>query len=251
MKLTMTPSVLVRLEIIKLFRMSNFVLFFLFLTFFLPQAGTMESVARISGLFEPNLFSAYFAKVCAGALLLMALFGVNSAGKEFSEGSYRRALAMGYTITDFYLGKLQAISIFAILILLFTFIMFMLVGFAEPKLAFSFDLATIPFFSLAYKFFALFFAGVLGLTFIIVFRNTSLGLVFFPMLLIAEIFLNMIAKIEKQTDSIVNFMPGTVGWHLFNTNDFDAKAFSMVAFYTIFLIGLSYWRLNTQELRPE
>lgn len=247
----MRPSVLARLEIIKLFRMSNFVLFFLFLTFFLPQSSTMESVARISGLFEPDLFSAYYAKVCAGALLLMALFGVNSGGKEFSEGTYRRALAMGYTKTDFYLGKLQAISIFAILILFFTFMMFMLVGLTEPNLTFSFDLAIIPFFSLAYKFFALFFAGVLGLTFIIMFRNTAFGLVFFPVLMFVEIFLNMIARIENQINSFVNYMPGTVGWHLFNTNDFDVKAISIVAFYTIFLVGLSYWRLNKQEMSPE
>jgi ABC-type transport system involved in multi-copper enzyme maturation permease subunit len=251
MKLTMRPSVLARLEIIKLFRMSNFVLFFLFLTFFLPQSGTINSVARMSGLLESDFFSAYFASVCAGALLLMTLFGVNSAGKEFSEGSFRRALAMGYTKTDFYLGKLQAISFFGILILFFTLLMYIVFGLTEFNLAFSFDLSTIPFFSLAYKFFALFYAGVLGLTFIIMFRNTAFGLVFFPVLMFTEITLHIFARLENQINSFVNYMPGTVGWHLFNTNDFDAKAFSMVAFYTIFLIGLSYWRLNTQELRPE
>lgn len=251
MKLTIKPSVLAKIELIKLFRMSNIVLFFLFLMLFLPQESTTIRVSKMAGLFEPNLFSAYYAKVCAGALLLMALFGVNSAGREFSEGSYLRTLAMGYTKTDFYLGKLQAISIFSILILLFTFIMYILAGYTEPQLPFLFDLSSIPLLSLANKFFSLFYSGVIGFTFIILFRNTSLGLVFFPVLLIVEIVMHVLARIENQTNSFISFMPGTVGWRLFNSNDFDTKALSIVVLYTIILIGLSYWRLMKKDMRPE
>jgi len=246
-KPTINPLVLLKIEAYKLFRSSNFVLFFLFLTFFMPSFSSIARIARMSGLSEPDFFSGYYASICAGALLLMALFGVNSAGKEFNEGSYRRALALGYSKTDFFLGKLQAISIFGLLIISFTFVMFVLIGLFEPSNPYYFQLSRIPFLSLGFKLFALFYAGILGFTFINSFRNTSFGLVFFPVLMFTEITLHIMARLENNLGSFVNYMPGTIGWHLFNANTFNPKAFGLVALYSIVLVVVGYWVLMIKE----
>jgi len=213
----------------------------------LPSFGSADSIARMSGLSEPDFFSAFYASVCAGALLLMALFGVNSAGKEFSEGSYRRALALGLTKTDFFNGKLQAISILGFIIISFSFLMFLLFTLFYTNNPFPFEISNIPFLSLFYKFFALIYAGILGFTFIISFRNTSFGLVFFPVLMFTEFILHISARMENNPSIFLNYMPGTVGWHLFNSNTFNLNAFGLVALYSIVLIVVGYLVLMIKE----
>ncbi|MFO8234678.1 MAG: ABC transporter permease [Bacteroidales bacterium] len=233
-----------KIELVKLFRHSN--VLFLFLIVYLnltPISLSYQIVdsTTISDDFFTN-FSAHFAIY---SLLIMAIFFVNSIGNDFSEGSFRKLIAMGLSKQSYLIGKILLIILFSLFILFLNVILYYILGILKFEYAF-FDLtSSIPYAGIFNQTIALICAGLFGLFFITVFRNRIIGLVFFPFWVSIEFYFKLMEQIKDLY--FAKFIPGNALFNLYANPAFEFDSFIIIALIGSFFFIASWSGLKHRE----
>jgi len=236
-KSKMDLSTLLKIEYIKFFRRSNVLFFFLFLYLIITPIGRGLDMMQEGGVVNATDFYIGIAgSFSIFGMLLMAIFIVNSTGNEFNEGSYRKILATGLSKKDFFTGKFLLIIIAAFFVIFFSLLIYFAFGTLAIKASLYELINGINPVSILNQFTALFLAGIFGLSFIAGFRNRTIGLVFFPFWVFAELIVFLLDVTETARIPSAYF-PGVAGWSLYNSSKFDSELFIIAAiFILIFLI---------------
>ncbi len=244
----MTFHQILHIEFIKLFRRSNILFFFLMI--YVLNSPVYRATAAVRE--QPMMLSSAFFEIVTGStlaifgMLLLAIFMVNSIGNEFNEGSYRKSIAAGLKKSSFFYGKLFLILIPTLLIIFWILLTYSLLGIFAYDYSISNLLQGINIIKTLHVGIALYYAGLLGLFFISVFRNRTIGLVFFPFWFVPEFFLTVFS-LTGRINIPHDFLPGAAGWQLFTSNGFEPKYLAIVALYSAICIIASFLALRLRE----
>lgn len=243
----MTLVNLARIEYIKLFRKSNLLFFFLAVYLFITPIGRgYEELKVMDNPVAGDFFMAMVNSFSIMGLLLMAIFMVNSTGNDFNEGSYRKGIAMGLSIQDYYKGKLLLsgfLSVFVILSVLLIYLIFAVLFLRTDAV----DIAKgINPASILNQFIALTSAAYFGLFFIMFFRNRTIGLVFFPFWFITEFIVYLLDKSGTQR-LFAEFFPGISSYELFTSPDLELQSLMVVIIYITIFLTMAWYGLSLRE----
>ena len=243
----MTFHQILHIEFIKLFRRSNILFFFLMI--YVLNSPVFRATGAVRE--QPMMLSSAFFEILTDSvaifgMLLLAIFLVNSIGNEFNEGSYRKSIAAGLKKSSFFYGKLFLILMPTLLIIFLVLLAYALFGIFAYDYSISNLFKGINVIKTLHAGIALYYAGLLGLFFISVFRNRTIGLVFFPFWTITEFFLYAFSHTER-INIPHDFLPGAAGWQLFTSNGFEPKYLAIVALYSAICIIASFWALRLRE----
>lgn len=236
------------LEYIKLLRKSNILFLFLAIYLFATPIGRgFDEINSAEQLSAEDIFIAMVNSFSIMGLLLLSIFMVNSIGNEFSEGSYRKNLAMGLTKTDYMKGKIMLILFLLLFIIVSTLVIYFIFSFFFLKSSFLEVFKAINLVSILNQSTALLGSSFFGLFIIMVFRNRTIGLVFFPFWFVTE-FIVFIVNRSGNSRLISDYLPGVSFYGLYIKQMFDMHSFSIAVIYaTIFFVSAWYGL----ELREE
>ena len=242
----MDLKTLFKIEYIKLFRRSNVLFLFLFIYMCIPGTWSFESRGFAAGLnfFEQTVL---YVSVFFG-ILLMSIFILNNTGNDFNENSYRKNLADGMTKQDYSKGKFLLIIFFTIFVITFTLFVYFLFGSFTFNMTFTQLTSYISAISLINQFIALFYAGLFGLFFFLVFRNRIIGLVFIPFWGFTE-FIFFILENSGTIKLYIDYMPLKACYNLYNSHVFDLKALVVVVVISAIFIITSWLSLYKREVK--
>lgn len=236
----------IRIEFIRLFRHSNVLFLFLAFHLLLSPLSLIHQIGNET--LEINLYYEYFSKhFSIFTLMIVALFFVNSAGNDFTEGSYRKLIAMGMKRVEYIIGKFVLLLIMSIVVILLMIVLTFLFGVFSFDYSFSDLLEAFLPVSVLNQLMALTCAGLFGLFIIVLFRNRVIGLVFIPFWLSAEFSLRILSE-RDGTLQIVNYLPGNACYNLYSEISFHQALFLKVFFLcTFFLVGIILIMNNREE----
>lgn len=175
----------------------------------------------------------------------MAIFFVNSIGNDFNEGSYRKLIAMGLSKKSYLTGKALLVILVSIFIFFFNLTVYYTFGILNFDYAFIDLTRSIPYAGILNQIIALICAGLFGIFFISVFRNRTIGLVFFPFWLGIEFYLKLMEQIKNL--QFVKFIPGNALFNLYTKSTFESGTFIIVAFTGILFFIVSWIGLKYRE----
>ena len=236
-------------EIIKLFRRSNLLFIFLAIYLLITPVGRAYDAMREKVLTDPvELLLVLSESMAIFGMLLMAAFMVNNTGAEFQEGSYRRSIASGMKKTEFFSGKILLILFIGLCLIAGKICLYVIFGITMFRFP-SGDL----FWSLIHpqliRFYsAMVFAGLFGFSFISVFKNRSVGLVFFPLWMLTEVFIFGFSLSEK-TALNHNLFPGIAAWQIQSSSPPEQSVFIVFLGYLMLFIASSYFSIMLREVR--
>lgn len=232
---------LIHIEYLKLFRRSN--LLFLFLAIYLFSAPLMrgfDKINQIENVTVDDFFVAMVNSFSIMGLLLLAIFMVNNTGNDFNEGSYKKSRAMGLSPGDYMKGKLLLSGFLIVFVILSTLLLYFIFTSIYLKPGFINIVLGVNFYSLINQMVALVSATGFGLFFIMVFRNRTIGLVFFPFWLITEFILFLIDR-SGFLRLYSEFLPGVSAYELYTFTGIDITLLAVVIIYiSIFFTGAWY-----------
>jgi hypothetical protein len=244
---TMTFANLARIEYIKLFRRSNLLFFFLAAYLFITPIGRgYDEIKTLENPVVSDFFIAMVNSFSIMGLLLMAIFMVNSTGNDFNEGSYRKGIAMGLPIQDYFKGKLVLtgfVSVFVILSVLIFYLIFAVFFLRADALEIARGIKLV---SILNQFVALTGAASFGLFFIMFFRNRTIGLVFFPFWFITEFIVYLLDKSGRQR-LLAEFFPGISTYELYTGMDLNIQTLMVVVIYITIFLTTAWYGLTLRE----
>ena len=229
-------KIALKIEIIKLFRRSNVLFFFLIFYLSLTPLSSTYQLDNIAN--DIDFFKNFSIKVSIFSLLIMAIFFVNNVGNDFNEGSYRKLIAMGLTKNSYLTGKIVLVLLFTLFIVFYNLVLYYIAGTIDYNFTFIDFIKSISFSAILNQITALICAGLFGLFFITVFRNRIIGLVFFPLWLSLEFYFKLLEKVNDV--QIVKFFPGNAFFNLFVKYTFVFEKF-IIAILIGFLFLIACW----------
>jgi hypothetical protein len=180
-------------------------------------------------------------------LVVVAIFIVNNTGNEFNEGSYRKSLANGLSHKAFFAGKLLIILFLVLFLVVSILLLYLSIGTLGYQFPIGELIRSISPFSLLNQTLAIFHAGLFGLFFIMVFRNRTIGLVFFPFWTVTEFVLHLFDRLQTFKGFTV-YLPGVSGFRLFNSHGFDLELYiPVLVISAIFTISAWYGLVLREE----
>ena len=234
-----------RLELARLFRRSNILFFFLSVYVFITPIGRFSS-SMSQKISTEDMFTGTIESMSIFALLLMSIFMINNIGNELNEGSYRKMLALGLDKRQYFEGKLFLILLIAFSITLLCVVVYcMLVIFVVDNSIVDI-LSGINLYGALHQFIGLSFIGLFGLSFIMVFRSRTVGLVFFPFWFFTEFFAFLMTK-TKTNILIADYMPGVLGWSLHNNQINSNQQVLMLIIYSTIFITTAWYGLVLRD----
>lgn len=243
----MSVRELVHIEYLKLFRKSNLLFLFLAVYLFITPIGRgFDELKVAENLTVDILFFALVNSFSVMGLLLLAIFMVNNTGNDFNEGSYRKSIAIGLTRGDYLKGKLLLSGFLCMFVLVSTLLLYLIFSIFFLKAGFLEVLHGINFFSLLNQLIALSCAAFFGLFIIMVFRNRTIGLVFFPFWFITEFIVYLIDRSGTQRLFSVYF-PGTSSYELYTMSAFDVKSMAITLIYATIFLTAAWYGLTMRE----
>ena len=234
---------LIHIEYLKLFRRSN--LLFLFLTIYLfitPLTRAYDKISRIesASVTVDDFFVAMVNSFSVMGMLLLAIFMVNNTGNDFNEGSYKKNLAFGLSPGDYMKGRLMLSGALIAFVMLATLLLYFIFSFIYFDTGFINVLRAVNIYSLINQAFALISAAGFGIFFIMVFRNRTIGLVFFPFWFITEFIVYLLDR-SGRIRLLSEYFPGASAYDLYTFIGFDITLLAVVIIYiTIFFTGAWY-----------
>ena len=243
----MTLVKLAHIEYIKLFRRSNLLFLFLVVYLFLTPVGRGYDELKV--LENPSVSDFFMAMVnsfSAMGLLLMAIFMVNNTGNDFNEGSYRKGIAMGLSIHDYFKGKLLLsvfLGVFVILSVVLLYFIFTIFFLREDAVLILKGINPV---SILNQFVALTSVAYFGLFFIMFFRNRTIGLVFFPFWFITEFIVYILDKSGRQR-LFAEYFPGISSYELFTSPYLELQPLMVVIIYITIFLTLAWYGLSLRE----
>ncbi|TVQ09274.1 MAG: hypothetical protein EA361_15555 [Bacteroidetes bacterium] len=238
---------LVHIEYLKLFRKSNLLFLFLAVYLFVTPIGRGYDELKIAeSLSVDDLFLAMVNSFSVMGLLLLAIFMVNNTGNDFNEGSYRKSLAIGLTRGDYLKGKLLLSGFLCLFVIISTLLLYFVFSIFFLKAGIIEVLQGINFLSLLNQLIALSGAAFFGLFIIMVFRNRTIGLVFFPFWFITEFIVFLIDRSGTQRLFSVYF-PGISSYELYTMQVFDVKSMAITLIYATIFLTAAWYGLTLRE----
>ena len=246
----MSPKILLQIELVKLFRRSNVLFFFLFLYLFVTPVGRgIDMLKREELPVSSDVFMIIVGAFAIFGMLAMALFMVNNTGNDFNENSYRKGIANGLSKAGYFSGKLIFMLIISGLILFFTFLVYFIFGFFSGNFSLHEMVRGVSLLSVFHQLVALLYAGSWGLFMIMVFRNRTIGLVFFPFWMFTEIIVYVFSK-AGYLWSLHGFFPGIAGYQLYTQPDFNLLQLGVVIIWGTVFITAAWYGLELREEKP-
>ncbi|MBW6497622.1 MAG: ABC transporter permease [Bacteroidales bacterium] len=238
---------LFKIELLKLFRKSNVIFFFLSIYLFVtPISRGLDEISKEKVVLAGDFYLSIVNSFSIFGMLLLALFIVNSVGNEINEGSFRKALAVGVTKYEYLKGKLILIVVISLFVVFCALLVFFLFGFFSFKIPFDGLLKGVIGLSILKQFLSLFYAGLFGLFLILTFRNRTIGLVFFPFWLITEFFVYLFGY-SGEIKTFYEFFPGIAGWLFYTSPIFSIEQFLIVIIYSTIFVTSSWYGLVLRE----
>ncbi len=239
---------LVHIEYLKLFRKSNLLFLFLAVYLFVTPIGRGYDELKIAeNLSVDDLFFAMVNSFSVMGLLLLAIFMVNNTGNDFNEGSYRKSLAIGLTHGNYMKGKVLLTGFLVLFVIISTLLLYFIFSIFFLKTGIEEMLYGIKLHSLLNQMIALSGAAFFGLFIIMVFRNRTIGLVFFPFWFITEFFVYAIDRSGTQR-LYSEYFPGISSYELYTMPVFDVKTMAITLIYaTLFLTAAWYGLILREE----
>jgi hypothetical protein len=240
---------MIKVEYLKLFRRSNLLFIFLSLYLFITPVGRGFDTLRENATVSAGGFLGVLSESMAiFSMLMMAVFMVNNLGVDFNEGSYRRSIALGMKKIEFFSGKVFLILLLSFGIILLKYCIYFVFGLALFKLPLTDLLLAFTDPNMIFFFVGLVFAGFFGMAFMTVFRNRSIGLVFFPIWMLTEIFV-LAFSLSGRLGINHNLFPGIAGWQIQTTTNTEPIIyFVVIGYFSVFILS-SYFGLTLREVR--
>lgn len=240
---------IIKVEYLKLFRRSNLLFIFLSLYLFITPVGRgFDALREKATASAGELLGVLSESMAIFSMLMMALFMVNNLGVDFHEGSYRRSIALGMTRKEYFSGKIFLVLLLGFGILLLKTFLFVVFGLALFNLPFNELLPALADLNMIYFFVGLAYAGFFGMAFMSVFRNRSIGLVFFPIWMLTEIFI-MAFSLSGRAVINHNLFPGIAGWQLQTATNTEPVVYIVVIGYFAVFVLSTYFGLSLREVR--
>ncbi len=157
-------------------------------------------------------------------------------------------VALGMTKKEYFSGKIFLVLLLGFGILVLKSFIFIVFGLALFNLPFNELILALADINMFFFFVGLVYAGFFGMAFISAFRNRSIGLVFFPIWMLTEIFILAFSLSGRVVINHILF-PGIAGWQLQTTTNTEPVVLIVViAYFAVFTLS-SYLGLTLREVR--
>lgn len=236
-------------EYLKLFRRSNLVFLFLAAYLFITPIGRgFDELKAAETITSTDLFFAMVNAFSFMGLLLLAIFMVNNTGNDFQEGSYKKCLAIGLSQQAYFLSKLGLSAFLGLFVISSSLIVYFVFSIFLFKAGFGATVLGISWYSLLNQLVALFGAAFFGLFMIMVFRNRTIGLVFFPFWFFTELIVYIIDR-SGARNLFSSYLPGVSFYELYTLPVFDLKVMAIAVIYVTLFLTSAWYGLVLREIR--